>query len=67
MPSPQAINGKYGFDNRLLEMYGSTTYTSDANGNLTSKTGISPATYTWYYNNMLTDVMVTGGNTYHYK
>jgi RHS repeat-associated protein len=67
MPSPQALNGKYGFDNRLLETYGSTTYTSDANGNLISRTGSSPATYTWNYDNMLTDVAITGGNTYHYK
>jgi RHS repeat-associated protein len=67
MPSPQALNCTYGYDNRLLETYGSTTYTSDANGNLISKTGGSPATYTWYYNNILTDVAVSGGNTYHYK
>jgi RHS repeat-associated protein len=66
MPSPQALNCTYGFDNRI-NTAGSTTYTSDANGNLISKTGGSPATYTWNYNNMLTDVAVSGGNTYHYK
>jgi RHS repeat-associated protein len=66
MPSPQALNCTYGFDHRLVTD-GTANYTSDANGNRISKTGSSPATYTWYYNNMLTDVAVSGGNTYHYK
>jgi RHS repeat-associated protein len=76
VPAYQPLNGipplgstsyTHDYQDRLLTA-GSTTFGYDENGNLISKTqGGTTTTYTWNYNNMLTDVAITGGNTYHYK
>jgi YD repeat-containing protein len=34
---------------------------------MASNLKVLSSTYTWNYDNMLTDVAITGGNTYHYK
>jgi RHS repeat-associated protein len=67
MPDPPDAIYTYNYDNRLATIYGGTTFTHDANGNLRTKTvGSTTTTYTWNYGNMLTDIAVTGGSTYHY-
>ena len=58
MPSPPGVNNTYSYDNRL-KTAGSTTFTHDANGNLVTKTlGSTTTTYTWNYDNMLTDLFI---------
>jgi RHS repeat-associated protein len=66
-PSPPAANYTYNYDNRLKTV-GSTTFTHDANGNLVTKTlGSTTTTYTWNYDNMLTDILVNDVTTHQYK
>ena len=51
-------------DNRMLTA-GNTSFTYDDNGSLTQETGGNTTSYTWNYENMLTQV-VKGGITYGY-
>lgn len=66
-PASQNVSYDYDNDNRLLTA-GTTTFSYDNNGNLTSKTvGSSKTTYTPYLNNNMLLQVTTGGKTYSYK
>lgn len=66
-PASQNVSYTYDNDNRLLTA-GTTTFSYDNNGNLTSKTvGSSKTSYTPYLNNDMLAQVTTGGKTYSYK
>ena len=69
-----ATNATYQYDllNRLMQLTDSgalnTTFASDTNGNLTSKTDLSGTwTYTWDYENRLKQASKSGGVTVTYS
>ena len=65
-PLRLGVSYTYNADNRLLNA-GSTAFSYDNNGNMTTKTvGSSVTTYGWDYNKMLTQLL-SGGNTYSYR